>query len=91
MERSTRLKEWRDAPQPTSNYDLELQLENAERRYDEARTLAAQAREDLRALISQPGAAASAVLAARARLDAIVARCARLHRLIDELEERLDS
>jgi hypothetical protein len=89
MERSIR-----GAESPGSDfhnaYDLERQLEIAERRYAEARAGCDKAREELRAIVSQPGSVAADVLGARTRFDAASARCVRLRDLIDELENRLD-
>lgn len=72
-------------------YHLERQLQIAARRYAEARRSVDQARDDWRALSVQPGASAGAILAARARFEAVAARCNRLRSMIEDLEARLES
>jgi chromosome segregation ATPase len=72
-------------------YDLERQLRTAERRYAEARSAADQARDEWRRLSAHPGAKAESIQGARARFEAVAARCNRLRNIIDELEERLES
>jgi hypothetical protein len=71
-------------------FDLERQLQTAERHYAEARSSADKAREEWRALSVHPGVEARAVLAARGRFEAVAARCNRLRTVIESLEERLD-
>ena len=72
-------------------YDLERQLRTAERRYAEARSAADKARDEWRTLSSHPGAKPEHVQAARAKFEAVAARCNRLRNVIDDLEERLES
>ena len=72
-------------------YDLERQLRTAERRYAEARSAADKARDEWRRLSAHPGARAESIQGARARFEAVAARCNRLRNIIDELEERLES
>lgn len=71
-------------------FDLESQLQLARRHYSDARAAADQARDEWRSLTIHSRAAASQVLAARARFEAIAARCSRLRNVIDDLEDRLD-
>jgi chromosome segregation ATPase len=74
-----------------NSYDLERQLQTAERRYAEARAAADKAREDWRALSIHPSTRPDQVQAARAKFEAVAARCNRLRNIIDDLEERLES
>lgn len=71
-------------------FDLERQLQDAERHYAEARSSADKAREEWRSLSVHPGAKAGAILAARGKFEAVAARCGRLRTVIENLEERLD-
>jgi hypothetical protein len=71
-------------------YDLEKQLQIARRRYAQARESAYQAREEWRASLVHPAAKPEDVQAARAKFDAVAARCSRLRTVIEELEDRLD-
>jgi hypothetical protein len=75
---------------PIDGFDLERQLQAAERRYAEARSSADKAREEWRALTVHPGAEAGAILAARGKFEAVAARCNRLRTMIETLEEKLD-
>lgn len=75
---------------PADGYDLERQLRIAERRYVDARSLADKARDEWRALSAQPSPKPELVKAARAKFEAVAARCQRLRNVIDGLEERLD-
>src|SRR5262249_17904264 len=93
MERTLRSNQVQSREQAefASAYELEQQLESAERRYAEARSASNKARDEWRAVSAQPGGPAAAIQAAKARFDAVAARCARLHDLIDKLESRLDA
>jgi Tfp pilus assembly protein PilE len=71
-------------------FDLERQLQTAERHYADARMAADQARDEWRALSIRVNARPAQVLAARARFEAVAARCNRLRNVIDDLEQRLD-
>lgn len=71
-------------------YDLERQIRAAERHYAEARRAADEARDQWRALLTSVRARPEQVAAARAKFEAVAARCGRLRGVIDELEERLD-
>lgn len=90
MERSLETNEAREQAEFNDAYELEQQLESAERRYAEARGASIKAREEWRAISTQPGASAASIQAAKIRFDAVAARCSRLHDLIDKLERRLD-
>lgn len=90
MERSFRSKESEDRAEFLTGYDLEQQRSVAERRYAEARAAADKAREELRTLSARPEANPQLVEVARAKFDAVAARCGRLRTLIETLEERLD-
>ncbi|HTU66645.1 MAG TPA: hypothetical protein VMF52_11890 [Steroidobacteraceae bacterium] len=90
MEQTLRSSHGEDRKDAGNSYELEQQLEAAERRYAEARGASTKAREEWRAISVQPGATPAAIEAARARFDAIAARCKRLHDLIDSLEAKLD-
>ncbi|MEJ0086443.1 MAG: hypothetical protein WDO72_12215 [Pseudomonadota bacterium] len=72
-----------------SGDERERRLALAEQRYAAARDAYDKARAELRELASRSDAKPQLVAAARARLDAVVARCTRLRALIDELEDRL--
>jgi hypothetical protein len=71
-------------------FDLESQLQLARRHYLDARAAADQAREEWRSLTIHANARPSQLLAARARFEAVAARCNRLRNVIDDLEDRLD-
>jgi hypothetical protein len=70
--------------------DLERQFRIAERHYAHALATADQARDQWRALLTHPESAHAQVSAARARFEAVAARCDRLRVIIDKFEERLD-
>lgn len=70
--------------------ELERQLHLAEKHYVEAREIAEKAREELRALMIQTAPRPAAILAARAKFEAVAARCSRLLGVIDDLEERIE-
>lgn len=74
----------------TEAFDLERQLRTAERHYAEAREAADRARDEWRSLSIHAGAQTSQVQAARARFEAVAARCNRLRNAIEVLEDRLD-
>jgi hypothetical protein len=71
--------------------ELERQLHIAEKHFASARDSADHAREELRALTVQLVPRAESIKAARARFEAIAARCGRLLAVMDVLEERLDA
>lgn len=70
--------------------DLERRLAVAEQRYAAAREDYDKARAELRELNSRKNVNPQLVQSARGRLEAVVARCARLRTLIDQLEDQLD-
>lgn len=90
MERSMREGKSDPHAELATGYDLERQLETAERRYAEARAASDKARAELRALSTQEPSNVSAIGAARSRFEVIAARCTRLRDLIETLEERLE-
>jgi hypothetical protein len=69
---------------------LERQLRMAEKHYAAARALADQSRDQWRSLSARPTVRPELVLAARAKFEAVVARCRRLMSIIDDLESRID-
>ena len=71
-------------------FDLERQLRSAERHYADAREAADRARDEWRSLSIRQDARPTQVLAARAKFEAVAARCNRLRSMIEQLEERLD-
>jgi len=70
---------------------LERQLQIAERRYAQARSLADKCRDEWRTLSAHPKVTPEIVQAARAKFEAVAARCRRLLQVIDELEARIES
>ena len=84
MERTHPVNEAQEQAEFASAYELERQLEAAERRYVEARSASIKAREEWRAISVQPGANAVAIQAAKGRFDAVAARCSRLRDLIEK-------
>ena len=80
------------APAPVVlGLELERQLRLAEKHYAEARHAAEQARDELRTLMTQAAQRPAAIRAARAKFEAVAARCSRLRGIIDDLEERLEA
>lgn len=73
-----------------NGYDLERQLHIAMRRYQEARIAADLARDEWRAWSVHPSARADQVSGARARFEAVAARCGRIRSVIEHIEEMLD-
>lgn len=73
-----------------SSHDLERRLALAEQRYAAARDAGENARAELRELTIRKAVDPHVLKSAKARLEAITARCSRLRMLIDDLEERLD-
>lgn len=71
--------------------ELERQLRLVEQHYVEARHAAEQAREELRALMIRAVARPAAIVATRAKLQAVAARCSRLLEVIEDLEERIEA
>lgn len=71
--------------------ELERQLRLVEKHYAEARHAAEQAREELRALMIRAAERPAAIVAARAKLQAVAARCSRLLKVIEDLEERIEA
>jgi chromosome segregation ATPase len=69
-------------------YDIEQQLSVAERKYAEARERSRQAREECHALEAEEEARAELVKQARVRYESAEAKCQKLRRLIEDLEER---
>lgn len=74
-----------------NSYDLEQQLALAERRYAEARTQSRKLRDECHALEAEIDARDEVVRRLRERYDAADAKCQRLKRQIEELEEKLDA
>lgn len=90
MDRPTHLNNAVQQAERPSSLDLERQLSLLEQRYAAARDASNNARAELRELINGKEVSPHLINAARARLDAVTARCRRLRTLIDDLEERLD-
>ena len=90
MERSIHPTQAKPDVEFLSTYDLERQLDTAERRYGETRAAADKARAEWRDLLGREGSTEAALLAARGRFDALATRCARLRDHIDEIEKRLE-
>jgi len=72
------------------SYDLESRLASAEQRYALARARSRKARDECHALELEQETRAELVKQARVRYEAAEAKCSRLRKLIEELEERLD-
>ena len=89
MEHSMSFEKETEIASVDDSYDLEEQLAAAERRYAEARELSRKARDEYHALEAESQASADVLRQARSRREAVEARCKRLRRLIDDLEERL--
>ena len=90
MEHSSQLNDTVHRPECADMHDLERRLSLAMQRYAAARDASTSARAQLRELNSGEAVSECLVKSARARFDAVAARCGRLRSLIDELEERLD-
>lgn len=90
MERSTRHVSNGAHGEFLESYDLEQELELAERRYAEARAAFEKARAEERALSAQRMVNPQLLEDSRTRLKAVAARCGRLRALIESLEEKLD-
>lgn len=73
-----------------ARFELERQLRLAERHYAEACAAAAQARDEWRALSTNPEVRPAQVAAMREKFLAVAARCNRLCSVIEALEDRLD-
>ena len=71
--------------------NLERQLRLVEKHHAEARHAAEQAREELRTLMTRAAHRPADIRAARAKFEAVAARCSRLRGIIDDLEERIET
>ncbi|MBC8027221.1 MAG: hypothetical protein H7Y89_14610 [Steroidobacteraceae bacterium] len=90
MERPTRIDNTPHQTGHANSHDLEQWPSLAEQRYAAARDASDKARSELREITHGKAPKPHLVKSARARLDAVTARCMRLRRLIDDLEDRLE-
>ena len=71
-------------------FDLMAQLQAAETHYNEACDAAFLARDELRRLTTREGSLPECIAAARARFEAIAARCTRLRDVIEDLRTQIE-
>lgn len=74
-----------------AGFELERQLHLVEKHYADARHAAETARDELRALLVKAVQRPGSIAAARAKFEAVAARCSRLLRIIEDLEARIDA